>query len=202
MLDTHARKNVQPGIDYLADILIKHHLKPTDITIISLIIGLISIVAILNQHFIIAVLLLWLSGLFDALDGTVARKTKATSQLGAFLDICFDRIVEVGIIISLVIIQPELGTMLVILTTTIVLSLTIFLTVSSFAQNNGKKAFYYQAGLAERSEGFVFFTLMILLVNYRTIIGYLFAITVLITAIQRFYEGIKILNTLKRKEKF
>ena len=84
--------------------------------------------------------------------------------------------------------------MLVVLTASIVMSLTIFLTVSSFAKNNGNKAFYYQAGMAERTEGFIFFTLMILWVDMRLIIGYIFALVVVITAVQRFYEGIKILK--------
>ena len=41
--------------------------------------------------------------------------------------------------------------------------MTIFLTVGALAQNNGMKSFRYQAGLAERSEGFICFSFMILL---------------------------------------
>ena len=194
MLDTHARKYVQPKINYLAKLLIKINLTPIKITIISLIIGIVSITLLFFNQLVLAALFLWLSGLFDTLDGSVARITNTTSDLGAFLDITFDRVVELGIIIALAFIQRDLGLMLVILTASIVLSLTIFLTVSSFAKNNGKKSLYYQAGLAERSEGFIFFTLMILFPNIRETIGYIFAIFVFITSIQRFHEGIKILN--------
>jgi len=200
MLDTHARKYVQPAIDVAAIALIKLKLTPTNVTMISLVVGLGSVAALFTQRLILAVILLWLSGLFDALDGTVARKTDSSSNIGAFLDICFDRIIELGIIIGLAFIQPDLGLMLVILTSTIVMSLTIFLTVSSFAKNNGKKSFYYQAGLAERSEGFIFFSLMIIWPQMRMVIGYIFAITVLITAIQRFYEGIRILRSQNNEE--
>ena len=43
---------------------------------------------------------LWLSGLIDAADGTLARLTKS-SPLGAILDITFDRVVEVAMILAL-----------------------------------------------------------------------------------------------------
>jgi CDP-diacylglycerol--glycerol-3-phosphate 3-phosphatidyltransferase len=194
MIDTHARKYFQPAIGVAASGLIKLKISPIKITITSLVIGLGSVLALFTNNLWLAVLLLWLSGLFDALDGTVARETKTTSDLGAFLDITFDRIIELGIIIALVFLQPNLGMMLVILTSMIVMSLTIFLTVSSFAKNNSKKSFYYQAGLAERTEGFIFFSLMIIWVEMRMIIGYIFAVTVLITAIQRFLEGFKMLK--------
>ena len=197
MIDTHGRKYVQPGFDKGANLLIKLGLTPIKVTFIALIIGIVSIVFLLLGELIGAVILLWISGIFDVLDGTVARKTHKESELGAFLDITFDRILELGIIVSLAIINPNLRLMLVILTASIVMSLTIFLTVSSFAKNNGKKAFYYQAGIAERTEGFIFFTLMILWGDMRMLIGYIFAFAVLFTAIQRFFEGVRILKDKK-----
>jgi CDP-diacylglycerol--glycerol-3-phosphate 3-phosphatidyltransferase len=194
MIDTYARKYFQPVISIAANGLIKLKISPIKITIISLVVGLASVLALFNRNLWLSVLLLWFSGLFDALDGTVARETKTTSDLGAFLDITFDRIIELGIIIVLVYLQPNLGMMLVILTSMIVMSLTIFLTVSSFAKNNSKKSFYYQAGLVERTEGFIFFSLMIIWMDMRMVIGYIFAVTVFITAIQRFLEAVKILK--------
>jgi CDP-diacylglycerol--glycerol-3-phosphate 3-phosphatidyltransferase len=194
VIDTHGRKYVQPIFDKGANILIRFGLTPIKVTFMALVMGLISIVFLLFDEMLLSVIFLWISGILDVLDGTVARKAHKESELGAFLDITFDRIIELGIIISLAILNPKLGIMLVVLTASIAMSLTIFLTVSSFAQNNGDKAFYYQAGVAERTEGFILFTLMILWVDMRLIIGYIFALVVVITAVQRFYEGIKILK--------
>lgn len=194
MLDTKARKYVQPVFDRLADGLIRIKMTPIKTTFTAFFAGLGAVLALVVGLNILAVILLWLSGLLDVLDGTIARKTDTSSQLGAFLDIVFDRIVELGIILGLVAVQPYLGTMLVVLTIAIVLSMTIFLTVSSFASNNGEKSFYYQAGVAERTEGFIFFTLMILWVDQRLVIGYIFAALIYMTAGQRFLEGIRILR--------
>lgn len=194
MIDTHGRKYVQPLFDKLADGLIKLKLTPIHVTIIAFAIGIVSNIVLYFGYYIVAVTLLWLSGLFDVLDGTVARKTGHSSDLGAFLDITFDRIIEIGIIIALALSQPELSTMLVVLASSIVITMTIFLTVGNFAENKGKKSFYYQAGVAERTEGFIFFSLMILVSQYRIVIGYVFAATILFTAGQRFVEGIKLLK--------
>ena len=196
MLDTRARKYVQPVFDQLAGGLIKLKMTPTRTTVAAFIVGLTSILALLAERNLLSVALLWLSGLLDVLDGTIARKTGTSSKLGAFLDIVFDRFVELGIIIGLVVVQSSLGTMLVVLTSGIVMSLTIFLTVSSFAENSGEKSFHYQAGVAERTEGFIMFSLMILFADQRLILGYIFAGMVFFTAGQRFFEGIRILRSL------
>lgn len=194
MLDTHARKYMQPVFNKAADGLIKLKLTPIHVTLIAFAIGLVSHISLYLGYLIPAALLLWLSGLFDVLDGTVARKTGQSSDLGAFLDITFDRIIEVGIIIVLALTDSSLTTMLVFLASSIVITMTVFLTVGNFAENRGKKAFYYQAGVAERTEGFIFFTLMILLPEYRLLIGYIFAGVIFFTALQRFVEGIRILK--------
>lgn len=201
MLDTHGRKYVQPIFDRIAMVLINMGLSPVRITIIAFVIGMGAVITLLFGQSLIAVILLWLSGLFDVLDGTVARKLNQSSNLGAFLDITFDRIVELGLIVALVSIQPELGQMLVFLTASIVLSMTIFLTVGNFAKNSTKKSFYYQAGVAERTEGFILFTAMMLLPQYRMYIGYIFAGMILFTACQRFMDGIRILKNDETKDR-
>ncbi|MCU9812658.1 hypothetical protein [Paraclostridium sp. AKS81] len=55
------------------------------------------------------------------------------------------------------------------------------------------KSFYYQAGVAERSEGFLMLSLMILVPNYIVIFTNLFSAIIFITIIQRIIEAKKIL---------
>lgn len=194
MIDTYGRKYIQPTINVVAKGAVALHLTPINLTLIGLGTGIASAVTLGLGFPILAVIILWLSGLFDVLDGTVARKTKSSSDLGAFLDITFDRLVEVSLLLAFAFINPDLSLMLLLLAVTIILSLTIFLTVGNFAKNHSKKSFYYQAGIAERTEAFIFFTAMILLPDYTKIIGYIFAGIILFTAGQRFAEGIRILN--------
>lgn len=194
MLDTHARKHVQPLINKIANGCIRMGFTPIKLTILALLLGLLA--AFLNYMMLplAAVIMLWISGLVDTLDGTVARLTNTKSDLGAFLDISFDRIVEVAILYSLFLRNPELSSMVFILCSTFLLSMTVFLTVGSMTKNKTEKAFYYQAGITERTETFIFFTLMILFIDFSAIIGYIFAGLVVITIIIRFIEGVKVLR--------
>ncbi|MTI68445.1 MAG: CDP-alcohol phosphatidyltransferase family protein, partial [Firmicutes bacterium] len=60
------------------------------------------------------------------------------------------------------------------------------------SNKKGIKSFYYQAGIAERTEGFILFTLMIVFNNYITFITNIYSLIVIITALQRMLEAKKI----------
>lgn len=194
MLDTHSRKLIQPLFDYIGRKLVQLGVSPNSITVLSLALGILSSILILQGNGKGAVCLLWVSGMLDVLDGTVARLGNDSSGLGAIMDVVFDRIVELSVIIALAATYPESLMPLLLLTSSIVLSMTVFLTAGNVIQNYSEKSFYYQAGLAERTEGFIFFTLMVMLPEMLTTITYIFAGAVIITAFQRFSEIVSILK--------
>ncbi|MGX4601113.1 CDP-alcohol phosphatidyltransferase family protein [Faecalimicrobium sp. JNUCC 81] len=194
MLDTHARKYVNPIIESGANFFIKLNLTPNNVTVLALILGVLTSVFLYFDMEIIGVILLWVSGYLDAVDGAMARKTNKTSSFGTLMDITFDRIVEVSIILVIGFRHIDIRMNLIILAISIILSMTIFLTVGALTQQKGMKSFYYQAGVAERSEGFIMFSLMILLPSYLPIITNIFSIMILITAFQRVLEAKKILD--------
>lgn len=198
MLDTHARKYVQPTILSTAKLLLKVGLSANQVTWIAFIIGASSGVWIYLDRPILAVCVLWFSGFLDAVDGTMARLTKP-SPWGTVLDITFDRIVEISVIIGLAIAFPDSQLPLLLLSVSIIVSMTIFLTVGAVSEKQGMKSFYYQAGLAERTEGFILFSLMILFSNYLTLITLLFFVIELYTALQRLLEAKKILQHKERE---
>jgi len=197
MLDTNARKYVQPFLEKIADLLIRIRVSANLATVIAFVTGVLSAALVCLRWYWPAVAVLWLSGLLDAVDGTIARKTGTISPLGTFLDIVFDRIVEILQLMALVYIAPELALYVAVVLSTIIVSMTIFLTVGAAAKNNTVKTFYYQTGLAERSEGFIMISLAVLLEKYRIIVLLIFAGIILFTAVQRFVEAVKILRDLK-----
>ncbi|MGL5066488.1 MAG: CDP-alcohol phosphatidyltransferase family protein [Sarcina sp.] len=194
MLDTRGRRNVDFIINFIADIFIKLKFTPNNVTLLALLVGISSGVLIYFGYYILAIIVLWISGLFDAVDGAVARKIKKSSLIGTLMDITFDRIVEISIILAFALKFPSSLLSLLVLVFSIILSMTIFLTVGALSENNGKKTFRYQAGLMERTEAFVLFTLMMLLPKYLTIIAFIFAGLIVFTAIQRFLEAYKLLK--------
>jgi CDP-diacylglycerol--glycerol-3-phosphate 3-phosphatidyltransferase len=194
MLDTYGRKYVNPIIDKAARGLMKANLKPNQVTGIAFFIGVLSGVFVYFDLSLIAVALLWFSGFLDAVDGAMARISKNTSAWGTLMDITFDRAVEMSIVVALALRFPEAGIYLLILTICILFSMTIFLTVGALSEQKGMKSFYYQAGLAERTEGFIMFSLMSLFTPWLGIITNLFSAAVLFTALQRMFEAKRILR--------
>ncbi|WDV46596.1 CDP-alcohol phosphatidyltransferase family protein [Clostridiaceae bacterium M8S5] len=193
MLDTHGRRFVDPLLNKFACIFLRLRFKPNHITIIALIIGMASGIFIYFDRLLLGCIFLWVSGLCDAVDGAMARISKTSSPWGTLIDIVFDRIVEASVILGLASKISNVFPFLL-LTISILLSMTIFLTVGTLSDKQSKKSFYYQAGLAERTEGFIMFTLMIFLRSYINEIAYIFTVFVLFTALQRIIEAKKILS--------
>lgn len=194
MLDTHARKYVEPMIGSTANIFLRLRLKPNQVTWAAFLIGSVTGVLIYYDQPILAVVLLWISGYLDAVDGAMARKQKKTSSWGTVLDITFDRIVELSVIIGLAAKFPEAQFLLLLLTAAIVFSMTVFLTVGALSDKKGLKSFYYQAGLAERTEGFILFSLMTLFPSWLLGFTGLFLFVEVFTALQRMWEAKQLLS--------
>ena len=194
MLDTHARKYVNPIIELGAKFLLKLKLTPNNVTILALLLGISSSIFLYFDMQVVAVIVLWISGYLDAVDGAMARKSNSSSSFGTLLDIVSDRIVEVSIVLVLGIKFIDVRYNLIVLNACILMSMTIFLTVGALSEKKGVKSFYYQAGVAERSEGFIFFSLMILFPGYLRIITNIFSILITVTAIQRFLEAKRLLD--------
>ncbi len=194
MLDTHARKYVNPLIEVGAKLFLKYKLTPNNVTLLALSLGILTSVLVYFDMKVVAVIILWLSGYLDAVDGAMARRINKSSSFGTLLDIVSDRIVEVGIILVLGFKFIDVRYNLIVLAVCILMSMTIFLTVGALSEKKGMKSFYYQAGIAERSEGFIFFSLMILFPTYLGIISNLLSVLIIITAIQRFLEAKRLLD--------
>ncbi|ANU11017.1 CDP-alcohol phosphatidyltransferase [Planococcus antarcticus DSM 14505] len=193
MLDTHARKYVQPVVGKTADLFLKMGFTADSVTKIAFAIGMSSGIFIYLDQPFWAVLVLWLSGFLDVVDGTMARKTKPSSW-GTLLDISFDRLVEISVILGLAFRFPDSMWALLLLSVSIIVAMTVFLTVGALSDKEDMKSFYYQAGLAERTEGFILFTLMIVFSTYLTAITLIFFAVQLVTIFQRMTEAKRILK--------
>ena len=100
MLDTHCRRYVQPIIGIGANFFLKLGFTANGVTILAMLIGVSSGIFIYLDYNYIGVLVLWLSGYLDAVDGTIARETNSSSAFGTIMDITFDRMVEASVIIG------------------------------------------------------------------------------------------------------
>ncbi len=194
VLDTYARKYFDSIINSAAKFLAGLGLNSNQVTIMAAVIGVFTGLLVYLDLFIAAIIVLWLSGFLDAVDGAIARFNNKESLWGTVLDITFDRVVEISFIIGLAFRFPEIRLNLLFMTVSIILSLTIFLTVGAVSEKSGVKSFRYQSGLMERTEGFILFTVFLVLPDFIFGLTILYAVLVLYTAVQRFREASKLLN--------
>ncbi|MBE6061529.1 MULTISPECIES: CDP-alcohol phosphatidyltransferase family protein [unclassified Clostridium] len=194
MLDTRGRKYFDRIFDKIGRSFLKIGFMPTHITIIAAMVGIVGAVSFSLGKFILSIILLWISGFLDAVDGSMARQSGKVSEVGTLLDIWLDRLVEISYIISFAIVCNEATFTLMILACTIILSMTVFLTSGMLLENTGIKSFHYQAGLMERTEGFIMFTFMIIFYPHMKILAFIYAVLILYTAVQRLYMAIKVLG--------
>ncbi|HDI75273.1 MAG: hypothetical protein DRJ52_00610 [Thermoprotei archaeon] len=85
----------------LALALLKLGLTPNACTTLSLLVGVLSSITLCTGNYLCSTALILLSGILDALDGTVARLSGKVTKLGAFIDSMFDRLVDSAVILSL-----------------------------------------------------------------------------------------------------
>ncbi|GMA64238.1 CDP-alcohol phosphatidyltransferase family protein [Alicyclobacillus fastidiosus] len=194
MLDTHARKYVQPVIRRTAREFSSLGLSANQVTWIAFVLGIASGILVYLGLPVVAVAALWVSGFLDAVDGSMAREQNRMSPWGTVMDVTFDRIVELGIIITLAIRFPQAQLLLLLLTAGIVFSMTVFLTVGALSEKKGMKSFYYQAGLAERTEGFILFSVMVLFPHWMLWSTGVFLFVEVFTGLQRMLEARRLLK--------
>jgi len=162
MLDSNARKYVQPLLDAVARAAQRMGVSANAMTVGGMLVGVAAAGLVALGHPVAGFLVLWLSGLIDAADGTLARLTNSSSPLGAILDITFDRVVELSMITALAWRFPDVRLELVVLAGIIAIAMSLFLSIGAAVANRSVKSFHYAPGLGERTEAFICLSLMIL----------------------------------------
>jgi CDP-diacylglycerol--glycerol-3-phosphate 3-phosphatidyltransferase len=98
------RRNLAYRItDPIVGILSRSGITPNILTLINLALNIVAAYFIATGHFLLGGVLILVSGLFDLLDGALARLTKKVTKFGAILDSTVDRISEAATLFGLLI---------------------------------------------------------------------------------------------------
>jgi len=200
-----SKTKFKEGYEKFVKKIISSRISANQLTIVGLVIGLISALFIylsgvfeelLIEFIVLSIIFTIISFFIDTLDGSVAR-FEGPTIFGGILDIFCDRLVEISIIIAIVATNPtvliwpgmfSLGA--------IILCISMFLIVGGVIKRDDldkkSKVIVYQGGLMERSETFLFLLTIILLVPWRFVILWIFAILVFLTALLRLRAAYKI----------
>jgi len=205
MFDRSIQRLIQKPLSFLGKFLLKI-LQPNQITFIGFFFGIVMCFLIFIHSYFLAILFLFLNRLCDGLDGVMARQT-SPSPLGAYLDIILDFIIYAAFVLVFSL-ENEINLLTgVFLLFTYICTGTTFLTQAiiqpqldySQQQDNVEgeipKSFIYASGLIEGTETIFFMFLCLIMPKAFPILGFLFSVLCLITAIARviiFYKKYKI----------
>jgi CDP-diacylglycerol--glycerol-3-phosphate 3-phosphatidyltransferase len=181
---TDIRRNLAYRItNPIVRILSKSGITPNALTIINLALNIAAAYVIATGHFLFGGILVLVSGLFDLLDGALARFTKQTTKFGAILDSTVDRISEAATLCGLLIwyIPQEGASLKIVLIFIVLIGSFLVSYVRARAEGLGWQC---QVGLFTRAERVIVLAIG-LLINQTFIALCVLAVFVFITIVQR-----------------
>ena len=87
----------------------KLHISPNALTLTGLVISLVSAVIVGSGYLLAGGLVMLFSGLFDMIDGALARSTGKTTKFGALMDSVSDRVSEAALLCALLVMYTLRG---------------------------------------------------------------------------------------------
>jgi phosphatidylglycerophosphate synthase len=191
MFDSFLRPIVDPPLNALGLAVAQTGVSANALTVGGAVAATGAAVAIAHGSFGVGLGLVALSRLCDGLDGAVARVTKPT-DFGGYLDILCDYVFYAAIPIGFALAAPTNLLPALILLGSFILTSVSFLGYAALAEKRGlktqvqgKKSFYYMAGLAEGFETIFVFVLSCLMPEFFPIIAYAFGALCIATAVGR-----------------
>jgi len=166
----------------IVGILSKSRLKPNTLTFIELAISIGAAYAIAIGYFLLGGVLVLVSGLFDLLDGALARFTKQSTKFGAILDSTIDRLSEAAIFCGLLVwYMPKVATLEIVLIFAALIGSFLVSYIRARAEGLGLEC---RVGLFTRAERVIVLAVG-LLVNQVFIALWVLVVFVYITVAQR-----------------
>lgn len=178
---------IRNSVDGLVTPLARRGVTPNTVTVLGFVFNLVTAAVIASGHLSTGGGLLFLSGIFDMLDGALARVSARQSDFGAFLDSLLDRYSEATVLLALIFVFTIRGnTPAVLLVYAVAVGSILISYARARAEGLGLEC---AVGIAPRPER-VFILGLGLLFNPVTTIAALVVLAVLthVTAMQRLYH--------------
>jgi len=184
----------RPLITILAKLLIKIGVSPNLATSIMFLFSIISMICLLIfSNLLLFSLMVFLVGIFDGLDGAIARLSGRKTSFGAFFDSIMDRTSEFVIFFSLLVYYRNQILWYVIGVPIIIIISFIASIMISYIRAKAENIYDgdFDVGLMARSERLFYIVISMIIVYFYGFIGeilFLFMVLVILTALFRFYK--------------
>lgn len=198
MFDRSASQKMAPSIQRLARQAKRLGLTANQLTLLGFLLGVFAASLIAFEAYLAGAVAILASRLFDALDGAVARLTRATDA-GGFLDIALDFVFYASIPLAFAISDPARNALpAAVLLAAFIGTGSSFLAFAVMAAKRGlhnlatpNKSFYFLGGLTEASETLLCFMAMCVWPGLFIELAYGFAALCAITTATRIWWGWK-----------
>jgi CDP-diacylglycerol--glycerol-3-phosphate 3-phosphatidyltransferase len=188
-------KAARPFVDFL----IKHRFSASRLTLIAFLGTVLASILIYYQNWIIGASLFLVFSLFDALDGSLARRKNSAKPMGAFLDSVMDRFSDSAILFAIISYAFNVGNRSVFVLGLLALIASLITSYIRARAENFLK--FGSIGLLQRPERILIIFLMLLFPQYLLfgipllIIGlWILVIGGYITIFQRLYSAYQKFN--------
>ena len=196
MLDRYAVRLLRKPVTAAAATLARAGVGANSITLLGFALGLGAAACIALGLYGSGAVLILLSRSCDALDGAVARQTRA-SDAGGFLDIALDFLFYASIPLAFALAEPGTNTLpAAVLLTAFMGTSSSFLAFAALAAKRGMdntdypdKSIYFLGGLTEATETLAVFVAMCLWPQHFAVLAYGFAALCAITTATRIVWG-------------
>lgn len=189
MIESHIRTKVQPYFNQLGSYIA--HFSPNSITMAAFITGITAGIFLSADFRLIALAFLLISGVFDVLDGTVARLSNRSHPAGAYMDLISDRMVECAMILGFTVSYPQYFFAYILFLISVLLHFATFVAAGALFKNEGHKSMHHDHSFIERAEAFIIFALMLLFPVYIFELLTLFSVAIIVDAVGRFSRVMK-----------
>jgi CDP-diacylglycerol--glycerol-3-phosphate 3-phosphatidyltransferase len=180
--------------------LARRGVTPNTVTVVGFLFNVVTAIVLATGHLSAGGALLFLSGLFDMLDGALARVARRQSDFGAYLDSLLDRFSEAGIFLALIYVFTVRGnTAAVLLAASVAVGSILISYARARAEGLGVSA---SVGIAPRPERVLILGLGLLFNQTTTIIALVvLAVLAYVTTMQRLYHVWQVTRTAAPGEK-
>lgn len=201
VLDRQARNLLGPPLGQLAGWLASRGVRPMQLTLGGLVIGLGAVVAAGRALWWLALGLWLLNRLVDGLDGPVARASGRTSELGGFADLVADFLMYGAFVVGCAVGQPDARVAALVLLVTYYVNGAAFLALDGIAARldidldvDDGRTFAFIRSLTEGFETVVAHSLFVLLPGVMPVLMWVFAAMVAVSASQRVLLARRVLS--------
>ena len=192
MFDARFRKIFGSRLEAGGQALSHLPITPNQLSLAGLALAGVACLFIAREAYLMGLGFVVLSRLADGLDGPLARAREAKNAFGGYLDTVCDYGFYGGIPLAFAVARPENALPAALLLASFMGTASSFFGFALLAQElglkteaQGKKSFYYAAGLVEGGETIVFFVLFCLFPDYFALLATAFAVLCVITAVGR-----------------